>query len=1009
MRTNPKYGLWGRNILRTTLLLTTFLLCQVHSSASANKDTVAEEINITQDGKKQVKGKVVDQSGLVVPGVSIIIKGTATGTISDIDGNFSISVAPDEILKFSFIGMQTRELTVGVDNFDTVTLIEDIVGINEVVVVGYGTMERKEVTSAVETIDAKNFVQNGSSDPMELIQGKVAGLNITRTEGSNPNSRASIQLRGVTSLTGTRQPLIVIDGIPGGNLDMVRQEDIASFNVLKDGSAAAIYGSRANAGVILITTKKGKEGKAQFNYSTYFTREFVDKKPDYLSASKFRSLIKKGLISADQDLGSSTDLYDELIDKDNLTQYHSFSAAGGSKNTNYRASVYYNDACGIARQNSREEFGGRINVNQTGLNDKLTMSMNLATNFNNANLLGGRSADFAQAIQRNPTMPIRNEDGTFYNTEAHDAYNPMSRLANRINKRDQQMFTGDMKLQYQVLNGLSVSAFAAYQRNTYNDREYRSKDDWEQRPSSQYQGMGFARKYNYLAWSKTFESTINYIKELNDHTIKALGGYSYQYGTVETFDAQNNGFTTDGFLDWNLGAGSAINNDKLPKPGMGSHKHDNTLVAFFGRVNYSFKRKYHFQASLRHEGSSRFGENNKWGSFPAFSGGWTITEESFMDNLTQVNELKLRVGYGITGNQGIPNYQSLITLGTGGVYPQNGVYYETYGAARNPNANLKWEEKAELNFGLDFALFDNILSGSLDIYQRKTSNLLYEYNAQQPSYVRDRLYTNVGTLKSNGIELQLSAIAMQKQDFRWTVDFTANTQKNELTKLSNDVFKANWLEYARLTAPGNLGAAIRLEEGGKIGNFYGKRFAGLTEEGKWLFYKKDGTKGKASEMTEDDLCVIGNGVPKLQASLGNTFKYKNFDLSIHFRGKFGFDILNTKELYLGNKKYLPNNILNCALSKHKKIDDDPQYSDYYIEKGDFVKIDNLTLGYNMNIKKSSWVRNLRVYVTGRNLATFTGYDGIDPELQDTGFEPGVDNRGFYPRTQSWTVGLKVGF
>lgn len=942
-------------------------------------------------------------------GVSVAVKGTQRGAATNDAGQYTISAEAGEILVFSYLGYTPQEIVVGQATTINVQLVEDAESLEEVVVIGYGTQKRKEVTSAVATVRAEDFNAGGVRSPMDLIQGKVAGLNITRTQGNNPNSSVAIQLRGVTSLTGTRTPLIVIDGIPGGSLDLLQQDDIESFDVLKDGSAAAIYGTRGNAGVILITTKKGKAGEARFDYSTYVQREYVDKKPDYLSAADWRNLIADGVINGDQDLGASTDLYDELIDPQNTSQYHNFAASGGTANTNYRASIYYNESNGIARENGRDQFGGRLNINQKGLQDRLTLSVNLATNFNKANLLGGGTGDFEQAIQRNPTAPIYNDDGTFRETQNYNNYNPLGRLAHRINERNQQTFSGDAQLRLQIIEGLSASVFGSYVRNNWNDRQYRSTEDWDQRPTSDWQGMGYAFKRNELSWTKTLESTIDYVKTFQeDHTITGLLGYSYQYGTYERFEVNNNGFTTDGFLDWNLGAGSAINNTLLPRPGMGSFKDDNTLIAFFGRVNYSFRGKYFVQALVRREGSSRFGANHKWGNFPAASVGWTLSEEEFLSDVSQINELKLRFGYGVTGNQGIPNYQSLVTLSTGGVYPQDGVYYQTYGAARNPNPDLRWEQKAEWNAGLDFALFNNRITGALDVYNRETRDLLYEYNAQQPPFARDKLYTNVGSIRNHGVELQVSAVAMRKDDFQWNIDFAGNSQYNKLTKLSSDVFKANWLSFYGLPSPGNLGDAFRLEEGGVVGNFYGKRFAGLTDDGKWLFYKADGSTGTASEMNDDDLAIIGNGVPKYQASLSNTFSYKGFDLTILLRGKFAFDILNTQELYFGNKRWLPNNLLTSAVTTHNEINDDPQYSDYYIERGDFVKLDNLTLGYNFNLK-SSYIRNMRIYLTGRNIATITGYSGIDPELQDTGFEAGVDARGFYPRTQSWAIGLNVGF
>ena len=967
-------------------------------------------LNSAYSQQKAVTGIVTsgsDQSTL--PGVSIKVKNTTTATSTNDDGRFSINASSEDILVFSYLGFLLKEEKVANRTSLNVILQEDKKSLDEVVVIGYGTQKRSEVTSAVATVKSENFNQGGSKSAMDLIQGKVAGLNITRAEGNNPNSGAAIQLRGITSLTGTREPLIVIDGIPGGSLDLLQQEDIESFDVLKDGSAAAIYGTRGNAGVILITTKKGKAGDPTYEYSTYFQREFVDNKPNYLNADQFRNLIKDGVINSSQDLGSSTDLYDHLIDKDNLSQYHTLAASGGSNNANYRASLFFNDANGIAVQNGRKQFGTRLNFNQSGLQDRLKLQVNVATNFNKANLLGGERGYFEQAIQRNPTAPIYNEDGTFVETQAFNNYNPLSRLANRINERNQQTFSGDAKLSLNIIEGLTASAFGSYVRNNFNDRQFRSKNDWDQRPTSNYQGMGYANKSNFLNWTQTFESTVDYNKTFDEvHNVSAVLGYSYQYSTEETFSVNNNGFTTDGFLDWNLGSGSAINNDKLPRPGMGSNKFDNRLAAFFGRVNYAYNGKYFAQAILRREGSSRFGANHKWGNFPAASVGWTLSEEEFIQDVSLINNLKLRVGYGVTGNQGIPNYQSLVTLGTDGVYPINGVYYQTYGAARNPNPDLKWERKAEWNFGLDFGISNNRISGSLDVYRRNTTDLLYQYNAQQPPFVRNTLYTNVGSISNKGVELLLSATPIQKDNFSWDINLTASSQFNKLTKLSNEDFKANYLEFYGLPSPGNLGNAFRLEEGGAVGNFYGKRFAGFNNDGKWLFFKADGSKALAGDMNNDDLAIIGNGVPKYNAGLSNTFTYKNFDLTVFFRGKFDFDILNTKELYFGNKKWLPNNVLESAIGKNKDLNDDPQYSDYYLERGNFVKLDNLTLGYKFNLN-TNYIRNMRLYVSGRNIATITGYSGIDPELQDTGFETGVDRRDFYPRTKSWTIGLNVGF
>ncbi|MEC5147049.1 TonB-dependent receptor [Chitinophaga sp. 212800010-3] len=961
---------------------------------------------------KTITGKVTDANDHTpIPGVSVQVKNTSTGTITKADGSFSLQAPENAVLVFSFVGYQQQETPASGAPMQ-IKLSAGVKALQDVVVIGYGTQKRNEVTTSVATVKAENFNQGGSRSPMDLIQGKVAGLSVTRTQGNNPNSGASIQIRGISSIAGDMKPLIVIDGIPGGNLDLLQQDDIATFDVLKDGSAAAIYGTRGNNGVILITTKKGKAGDPQYTYSTYLQREAVAKRPSVLSAAEYTKLA-----GASNNLGGNTDWYDALLDKQNLSHYHNFAASGGTANSNYRASIYYNDANGIALENGRKQYGGRVNVNQTGFQGLLTMQFNLAGNFNNANLNGGNSgdgskfngagADFEQAVQRNPTMPLYDANGNFIETNGYNDYNPLARLRQEKYVRDQKTWSGDARLTLEPIKDLKLSAFGAIVRDDMNDRYYRSK---KSKVSVQnYLGGGYAYKANSSAMDKTFEATADYTRLIhNDHSLNLMAGYSYQYSTLETYSMDNNGFLTDVFEDWNISAGNALNNPKLPRPSMNSRKEDNTLVAFFGRINYNYKQKYLLQAILRHEGSSRFGANNKWGNFPAISAGWVISKEPFMQDFPVINNLKLRAGYGVTGNQGIPNYQSLITLSTGGTYLQYGQWIQTYGPNKNPNPDLKWEVKKEFNAGLDFSLLKNRLSGSVDVYSRKTQDLLFSYDAQLPSNILDKIFTNVGAISNNGVEIVLSGIPVQTHDFTWNSNLTFSTQKNKLTSFSNSIYKSTEQWYGGLPSPGNLGSAIRVVEGGPLGTFYGHRFAGLTDDGKWLFYKKDGSKATAAEMNEDDKTELGNGIPKYMASWGNTFRYKNFDLSIFFRGKFGFKILNLQDLYFGNKKWMPNNVLSSAIGKNAKLNDDPHYSDYYLEKGDFVKLDNITLGYNFKLH-TKYIRNLRVYASGRNIATITKYTGLDPELQDTALDSGIDGRGFYPRTRSYTIGLNLGF
>jgi TonB-linked SusC/RagA family outer membrane protein len=966
-----------------------------------------------------IKGRVVsakDKSTL--PGVSVIVKGTSKGVTTDVDGGYTITVSsPQDVLIFSFVGSITQEVTVGNRSVIDVDLAENAKLLDEVVVVGYGSQTRERTTSAISNITSANFNNSGARNAMDLIQGKVAGLSINRS-GSNPNSGVSMQLRGVTSLTGGLSPLVVIDGIPGGNLDLLQQDDVESISVLKDGSAAAIYGTRANGGVILVTTKKGQAGSAKFDYNTYFRKEYVRNRPDFMNADQFRAKIAEGIYPASADYGSTTDAYDALINHGNLTQNHNLAMSGGAKGTTYRASLYYQDLQGIAKENGRKQYGGRLTVMQTGLKDRLTAQLNLATNFNKANLLGG--GGWEGSLIRNPTLSFYNPDGSYYFEQT--STNEVARLKQETNRRQQQTTSADAKFSLEILPGLQASVFGAVQRNSYIDGAYRSLASEFSKENDVYPNGGYARRYTYLSNNYTLEPTVSFDKTIGaNHTINAVGGYSYQYAVQENFEATNYGFVNDIFEENNLEAGSQL---VTGKANMKSGKGDNTLIAFFGRANYSFMDKYMVSLILRHEGSSRFGANNKWGNFPAASVGWNISKEKFMEGVTFVNSLKLRAGYGVTGNQDIANYSSLVTLGTGGVYVNpDGEWRQTYGPNRNPNPNLKWERKSEFNVGADFTVLNKRLSGSLDVFKRVTRDLLYNYTSQLPPFVRETIYTNVGAISNRGVELTLSAVPVQTKDFSWTVDATGSYVKNIADDLSNDVYKVEAITTSSIGGYGALGEAIRIEQGGQLGNFYGKRFAGFTDDGKWLFYNRNGEKVRFDQINNSadpnvsDLSIIGNAIPKFNASLTNNFTYKNLSLRVFMRGRFDYDILNTMDLSYGNKVSIPNNLLNSAFGKHARLNDTYQYSDYYLESGSFLKLDEITLSYNFKLK-SDIIRNLRVYATGANLATFTKYTGNDPDfVNDTGLgreddgqrRLGIDGRSAYPNTRSFLVGLSFGF
>ena len=958
-----------------------------------------------------VQGVVNDENGLPLPGVSVSVKGTATVVTTDTNGKFQIDApSATSILVFTYVGYLPKEVTVGNQKTINVkleansTTLENV----EVVSIGYGSLSAKEVTSAVTHVGAEKFRQSGSRNPLDLIQGKVPGLQLTRTGGSNPNGGVSVQLRGAVTLSGSSSPLFVIDGIPDANPDLLQQDDIESVDVLKDGSGAAIYGTRANAGVIIITTKKGKAGPPQFNYSTYFRKEYVQNRLDFLNADEYRDKIAAGEIKQ-KDFGSSTDFYDQLINHDNLSQNHNLNLSGGTDKTSYRASLNYRNLEGITLENGRKEYTLRLNVNQKGLNDRLNAQINLATNFNNANLLGG--GGWESEMTKNPTLSNYNPDGS-YRFDLTST-NEFARLKQETNYRKQQTTSADAKVDLDIIDGLKASVFGSVTRNNNIDGQYRFKASEDSMENTDFPAGGYAYKADGLTQDFAVEPTLQYAKTfLDKHSVTAVTGYSYRYHIDEGSNASNRGFINDLMHEDNLSDGSALG---IGKASMDSFKNDNTLIAFFGRVNYAFNNKYLAQFILRREGSSKFGANNKWGNFPAVSAGWNVSEENFMESIKFVNYLKLRVGYGLTGNSGFSNNASRVTLGGGGKYLfPDGKYYETYGPNRNPNPDLKWETKRELNIGLDYRLFDSRLTGAIDVFKRTTKDLLDTYTSPQPPYVQSSIYANVGTISSKGIELALSYAAVKSTDFSWNMDFTASALKNTLDTYSNDQFKVLYRTFGGIGGAGDLGDAITTYETGALGEFWGKKFAGFTDDGKWLFYNSAGEAVRNDQINNSkdknltDLQNLGNAIPKYYASWTHDFTYKNFDLRIFIRGKFDYKILNTTALTYGNKTW-SGNLLKDTFTKHNQINDTYMYSDYYLENGTNVKIDELTLGYNFKLQ-SKWARNIRLYASGQNLATITGYSGNDPDfVQDTGFGAGIDNRSAYPSTRSFLVGLNVGF
>lgn len=991
-----------KRIKPALILYIAALFCTGNVLHATNEVAIIKDVN---QATISVTGLVRDANNEPLIGVTVSVKGTNQATMTDIDGRFTIAVTnANATLEFTYVGFNKQAVALdGKTNVD-VYLKEDTKLLDEVVVVGYGSMKRSEIATAISTIKPKDFNNGGAAnrDVRSLLEGRVAGLSVTRTGGSSPTDGVAIQLRGVVSVYGSKSPLIIIDGIPGGNLNLLQPGDIESMEVLKDGSAAAIYGSSANAGVIIITTKKGTKGTPKFEYSNYFSRYYKANTPKFMNANEYRSAMASlGYDAVNYDRGSSSNIYDELIDKNNLSQNHNLAVSGGSESSSYRASLFYGNLSGIAKANTREQWGGRFSLTTKGLNDMLTLQSNLSAIQENMNRLG--NSGWESALRSNPTNPLYNSDGTFYEDTSSDE-SKYARLFQQKNRRYEITTALDSKLIFEPIKDLKFSIFGSLTRNSYDDNVYYDK---ESRTSiDSYNSGGYAYKYHYVKNKSAVEPTVEYSKLLFDkHKIAAVAGYSYQYEVWEEFSASNSGFLNDATAENDLGAGSYLTEGKA---GMASNKSDETLIAFLGRLNYIFDDKYIVQASLRREGSSKFGTNNKWGNFPSVSLAWNISRETFMSSIPTISNFKLRLGYGETGNSGIDPYQSMATLGTGNPYlTDDGTWQQTYGPNKNPNPNLKWETKKEWNLGIDFGVLENRITGAIDLYERKSDDLLMQgVTSSIPANIHSTYTTNIGSVSSSGIELTLNATPLSTKDLNWDIALTGSKVfSNKLDKFSS--ISANYYSTGDIGGYGALGNAVRLYEGDDIGNFYGKRFAGFDDAGEWLFYNSEGEAVSASEITEKDLTVIGNGSPKWRFGFTNTINYKDFDFTVGFIGKFGFDVLNRQKMAYENMKTLESgyNVLNTALTDG--VSASYQYSDYYLEKGDYVKLDNLTVGYTL--RKIPLVSSARLYFTARDLFYITSYSGESPELDDTGLSPSMASYVSSPITRSFSIGCNIQF
>jgi TonB-linked SusC/RagA family outer membrane protein len=957
--------------------------------------------------KQTIKGKVTDENGMPLPGASVLEEATKKGVITDIDGNFEISVdSKNSVLIISYIGYKDQKVSADSDTIN-IRLIPDSTTLEEVVVIGYGSTTRKDVTGAVSSIAAKDMNQGAVVNPLQLIAGKAAGVNITQI-GSEPGSAPSVRIRGVSSLIGGSDPLVVVDGIQG-NMDLLNQippSEIASIDILKDASATAVYGSRGAPGVIIVTTKKNKAGRTSIEYASSTAIDYIPKKLDMLSASQWWEEAQLVGVPASANHGSDTDWF-RILTKNGATQTHTLSFGGGTDKFNYRASISAILQDGVVINSSNQKYIGRIQATQSAMDDKLKLNFNLNTGITNAtNSIGsiGRAAFTSNLITNayvmRPTDPVYNTDGSYYTDPNIFQYlNPYAASQTVTNQGQYDNLFGSLKADLDLYEGLTAGWFGSWRKTNGTNGFYLPAESTN---ASAIDQKGFANINNSKQNERLMNISLTYKKTFGDHTINALALYEWQNQLYQGNYAQARGFIND------IATYNALQLGDLSKvqPGdFSSYKNDRTLVSYLGRVNYSFLNRYLLTASLRRDGSSVFGANNKWGDFPSASVAWQIDKESFMANQKLINELKLRGGYGVTGNQqGLGPQNSISLVGGSGATYFGGSQITNFNVIQNANADLRWETKKQTNIGLDFALLNSRLRGSLDVYTATTDNLLFDYTVPQPPFPFNSIKANVGSLLNEGLEVSLGYDLIKSENTTLTLAGNVSFLRNEVLNLSGSI---NGVPLNTNYVPWGTGAF--LITGQPIGTFNILHHTGKDNADSETVLDVDGNGIIDQGNTSPDRIIQGSALPTYTFAFNPTFQHKKLDISMLWRGSGGNKIYNGLR---SNLSYLENigksNVLESAIplglftSKYG--------SDLWLEDGSFVRLENVTVGYNFYFEKVKYIESIRLSITGNNLLLITPYSGMDPELNISGGGAnfGGDN-GIYPRTRSFALGLNVKF
>ncbi len=962
----------------------------------------------------RVQGRITDDKNQPLPGVSISEVGTRNGVVSDVEGNYRLEVAGgNSTLHIAFVGYESKEVNVNGAHSLDVSLKAQLKQLNDVVITGYGKTSKKNVIGAISSVGSGEFTQGVIASPSMLLQGKVPGLTITKS--GNPNQNPSVILRGPSTLrSGAQEPFYVIDGVPGAPIDMVAPDDIASIDVLKDGASTAIYGARAANGVIMVTTRRPKMDQLRIAYNAYVGLEKVSKRLEVLTGDELRKYLADNgqvLAAANNDVypGTTTPVntdWQKEVQRDAVSHNHNLSLMGGSKSTTYGFSINYLDNPGIIVGSSLKRMGIRANIDQRAFNDRLRLGVNIFNSSTTQNNVP--DAVLSNMLNYLPTVLVKRPDGSYtedYAGNIRGSNNPVSLIDNNSDETKINKFLGNGLAEVKILPGLTYTLSLSTQREQVTRNVYYN--------SLSVLAKGLNGKATRLAWTNTrniIESYFNYDKTVGKHNFKVLAGYSWQ----EDHNGDGFGVSTQGFgsdaLSWN--------NLSLSNPPPGTVVFDNSatstlttlrLISYYGRINYQYADKYYFQASLRNDGSSAFGKNNRWGYFPAVSAGWRISQEPFMKKNEFFDDLKLRVSYGVSGNSlGFDPLAAQLQYSNTGRYYDNGNLINAIAPVQNPNPDLKWERTAMFNAGIDFAIFKGRLSGAVDYYDKQTSDLIWNYPVSTTQYITTTLLVNVGKVSNKGVEVVLNAEPVSNKNFSWKTSINVSHNTNSISALSSGRFTLKDIPTAILGGKGQSGNwSQKILEGQPIGTFTLFHYMGKDKDGVSTYQKADGTVTTSPSI--GDLMQAGNAQPSITYGWSNTFTYKGFDLNIFIRGVSGNKILNATTAALNTPTDAKmTNILKFTTGESYNDKNSFLISDRFLENGSYLRLDNLTLGYTFKIR-SNYISKLRIYGNVNNVFIITDYTGIDPEIDLGGLTPGIDARNYYPKTRSFIFGLNAIF